>query len=150
MRVWRLVRARHVQAPLAGIGAAIAGGRWNSVGVRVGYTSAHRSLALLEMLVHLRTDQVPVDLALLPIDVPDALVTDVARPPAGWNALPWSHVARALGDRWIERGRSLALRVPSVVVPAEYNVLINPAHPRFADVAVRRPEPLAFDRRLLR
>jgi RES domain-containing protein len=150
MQVWRLVRARHADAPLAGVGAAIAGGRWNSVGVRVAYTSQHRSLALLEMQVHLRADQVPDDLALVAIDVPDALVTTLARLPSGWNALPWSTAAREAGDRWVARAESLALRVPSVVVPGESNVLINPAHAAFGRVRIARPEGFGFDRRLLR
>jgi RES domain-containing protein len=70
-------------------------------------------------------------------------------PGAGPNS-PFSAGARTLGGHWVHQARSVALIVPSVVLPAERNVLINPAHPHLRRVRVLPPEPLAFDRRLLR
>jgi RES domain-containing protein len=150
MRVWRLTRAAYARDPLSGLGAARAGSRWNSAGVRLGYASTSRPLAVLEMLVHVTRETVPDDLALIPMDVPDEGIAVLHTPPAGWNELPFSASARAMGDRWAARRASLALSVPSVVLPLERNLLINPLHPDFHTVAVGKPEDIAFDRRLLR
>lgn len=68
----------------------------------------------------------------------------------GWNELPFSSAAREWGDRWVETGASLGMMVPSVVMPREWNVLINPGHSGFAAVRILQPETAAVDRRLLR
>jgi RES domain-containing protein len=120
VRVWRITRSVHAAHPLSGEGAARAGNRWNSKGVRIGYTSTSRPLAVLEML------------------------------PGNWNALLWSESGRAAGDRWARESQSAALLVPSVVLPAERNLLINPLHPEFSKVKIQAPERHAVDRRLLR
>jgi RES domain-containing protein len=85
---------------------------------------------------------------LIPVDVPDDLI-DEPEIPSGWNALPESAAARHLGDRWIESAASVAVLVPSVILPADKNILINPAHPDFGKVRVLPVEAFAFDRRLL-
>ena len=149
MLAWRLTRRTHIHEPLSGIGAARFGNRWNSPGVRMGYTSSSRPLAVLEMLVHVSRNTVPRDPMFIPIDVPDELIHEVAIP-SGWNALPESAAARHLGDRWIERGASVAMLVPSVILPAEKNVLINPVHADFGRIRILPVEPFTFDRRLLR
>jgi RES domain-containing protein len=145
---WRLTRRGHIHDPLSGAGAARAGSRWNSPGVRMGYTSSSRPLAVLEMLVHVSRNTVPLDPVFIPIDVPDELIHEAAIA-SGWNSLPESAVARHLGDRWIERGASVAMLVPSIILPAERNVLINPAHPDFGRVRILPVESFTFDRRLL-
>jgi len=150
VRVWRLTRLPHSQEPLSGLGAAKAGNRWNSPGVRVAYTSSSRPLAVLEMLVHVSRDTVPADPVLIPIEVPDPLIAVATQLPGDWNALPYSAGARRLGDRWAKDSRSVALLVPSVVLPAERNLLINPVHPDFPRVEVLAAEHFCFDRRLLR
>jgi len=69
--------------------------------------------------------------ALFEIEIDDALVETLAKPPEGWDLRPPSHASRAVGDRWLRDRRSVALRVPSVIVPQSWNVLINPAHKEF-------------------
>ena len=150
MRGWRLTRPRYQRDPLSGFGAARAGSRWNSPGVRVGYASTSRPLAVLEMPVHVGRDAVPDDLVLIPIEVPDELVEQAANLPHDWNRLPFSLGARGVGDRWAADGRAVALAVPSVVLPLEKNLLVNPLHPDFLRVGILPPEPFSFDRRLLR
>ena len=150
MRVWRLTRAVYRADPLSGHGAALVGNRWNSPGMRIAYTSTSRPLAVLEMLVHVARDTVPDDSTLIPIDVPDALVAEARDLPSDWADLPYGPEARRFGDLWITQRASVALLVPSVVIPAERNLLLNPAHPRLRRVQVRPAEPFAFDRRLLR
>jgi RES domain-containing protein len=150
MRVWRLTRTAYAADPLTGHGAAIAGGRWNSPGVRMAYASTSRPLAVLEMLVHVTRDTVPPDMVLVPVDVPDRSIAPVPPLPADWLDLPYGAGARRLGDAWIEQKLSLALLVPSVVLQAERNLLLNPAHPDLRRVRVRAVEPMVLDRRLFR
>ena len=149
MRVWRITRSVHAANPLSGEGAARSGSRWNSRGVRIGYTSTSRPLAVLEMMVHVTRDSVPEDIVLIPIDIPASLIAELEAPPKHWNALPWSDPGRHTGDKWAREKKSAALLVPSVVLPAERNLLINPLHPEFARVKVHPPEMHAIDRRLL-
>jgi RES domain-containing protein len=150
MRVWRLTRAVYASDPLSGRGAAVAGNRWNSPGTLVAYTATSRALAALEMLVHVTRETVPPDMVFVPVDVPDRLVQEASGLPADWADLPYGSNARRFGDRWIAAGRSVGLLVPSVVVPAERNLLINPRHRAFTRVRLGPVERFAFDRRLLR
>ena len=149
MRAWRITREIHRPHALSGEGAARVGNRWNSPGVRIAYTSTSRPLAVLEMLVHVTRDTIPENLLILPFNVPDNLVQDAEGLPRDWNALPYSASARRFGDRWAAERRSAALLVPSVVLPGERNLLINPMHPDYPKIAALAPEPFQFDRRLL-
>jgi len=148
MMLWRVTRRVYCANPLTGEGAARAGNRWNSKGVRVAYTSTSRSLAVLEMLVHVTRETVPTDVVLVPVEVPDEFITDMEDIPDGWNEYPWPDTASEAGDRWVREGSSAALLVPSAVLKREENLLINPAHPDFAKVRVHAPEENALDRRL--
>lgn len=57
---------------------------------------------------------------------------------------------RQFGGRWSNAGRSLAVLVPSVIIPIEFNVLLNPTHAGFDAIEWKAPEPFGFDRRLLK
>ena len=150
MRAWRITREIYRPHALSGEGAARVGNRWNSPGVRIAYTSTSRPLAVLEMLVHVTRDTIPENLLILPINVPDSLVQEAEGLPREWNALPYSAAARRFGEHWAAERRSAALLVPSVVLPAERNLLINPMHPDYSKIAALAPERFQFDRRLLR
>jgi RES domain-containing protein len=150
MRAWRLTRAVHASDPLSGRGAAIAGNRWNSPGTRVAYAASSRALAALEMLVHVTRETVPPDLVFVPIDLPDRLVVEATGIPGDWADLPYGPNARRFGDRWVAERRSLGLLVPSVVVPAERSVLVNPQHRAIGRVRIGPVEVFAFDQRLIR
>jgi RES domain-containing protein len=102
------------------------------------------------MLVHVTRDTVPDDPVLMALQVPDSLIGEVASLPADWSGLPYSPGAQRLGDRWVQEGRCVALLVPSVVLPAERNLLLNPEHPDFRRVKILESEAFVFDRRLLR
>lgn len=147
MRVWRI--SNH--ADLGGRGGLLADGRWHHAGRPVLYCADHPSTALLEVLVHLDFDDVPAQLRLMAIDVPDdASLREIAPDdlPAGWR--DDTALTREIGTRFLETGEHLALRVPSAVLPAARNILLNPRH-READ-AMRIAEVIAapFDRRLIR
>lgn len=150
MQVWRITRAAHTA--LDGEGARRIGGRWNSPGVAVVFTATHLSLAALEYLVHIDIEEVPDDLVALGIEVPDDAVElhlDADDLPSNWRMVLQSEECRAIGDAWAKGQESLFLRVPSVIIPEEDNLLINPAHPRAAAVRIVSERPFSYDPRLL-
>jgi len=150
--IWRLAREAH-QA-LDGEGARLNGGRWNSEGVAVVYASASLSLAVLEYLVHVEPSLIPADLVAMEIELPDdptlGAIVDPALFPAGdWRTYPAPEWQAELGDLWVEDETFLWLAVPSAIVPEEHNVLLNPQHPRMADVRTVGTRSFRFDRRLV-
>lgn len=149
MRVWRLTKAKYAATAFDGEGARLHGGRWNRPGRAVAYASDSAALATLEQLVRVQDVRLLKGFVLIPAEVPDDAVDalDVTRLDASWRRHPPLESTMDAGDDWLTAGSTLALRVPSVVVPGE-NVLINPAHPRFAEVRIGEPVVDAFDERL--
>jgi len=152
MLVYRIATSTHVN-DLSGEGARLHGGRWNHRGTAVIYTSETRSLATVELLVHVSLSFAPTDLKMATIEVPDEPapeVVDVAALPPNWRGFPAPPELADLGTSWVRSGRSLLLRVPSAVVEHEHNILINPAHPDIARIALAGVEDFLLDRRLAR
>lgn len=143
---WRLVRPEQgtFERAFSGEGARLYGGRWNAPGRRVVYLSASLALAALETLVHADRHAFERDYLAFRLELPDTAVLSLpgAELPAAWRARPVSPAARAVGNAWLQDAASLALWVPSVVVPIERNLLVNPGHPDWR--AVRPSEPVAF------
>ena len=153
MQVWRLAKTRYAASPFDGEGARLYGARWNSRGTRVAYASDSSALAVLEVVVHLSGGGgSPAGYSLISATVPDAMIEelDPATLPKDWNVSPIPPSVQLLGDQWIATGRSLALRVPSVIVEGGFILLINPEHKGFARVSVQSISAYAFDPRLLR
>jgi RES domain-containing protein len=148
--VHRLCRAAH--RALDGEGAFRFGGRWNRPGTAAVYGSSTLSLAALEYLVHLEIPQAPTDLVSLTISLPDPSIhrLDRAELPAEWRSVPEHPWCADFGTRWLAAGTTLALQVPSALIPEETNLLINPAHPGFSGVKVLSERPFRFDPRLYR
>jgi RES domain-containing protein len=151
IRAWRLIKAEHADDAFAGEGARRGGGRWNSKGVRVVYTSGSLSLATLEVMVHAPFYSALKNYACIPIDFDPNLSQSITIEdlPAKWKADPIPQSVKELGDRWIQNQESVILKVPSVIIPVEYNFLINPSHPEFKKVVIHSPQKFAFDPRLL-
>jgi RES domain-containing protein len=137
---------------LAGIGAERSGGRWNRKGTRMVYASTSRALACLETLVHLGAGDLPLNRYLVLITVADAIwAARAAFDPVahvGWDAEPAGLVSLDWGTNWAAGGTSLLAEVPSVVVPEELNVLINPRHPDAASLAATKVRKWTYDARL--
>jgi RES domain-containing protein len=152
MLVWRLSTLEDRSRAFDGEGARLFPGRWNHEGVAVVYTSAHLSLAALELLVHLDQRHLQRPLFAFSVELPEESLETVtqARLPAGWAASAPSDATKTLGSEWAQGKRSLALAVPSAVVPQELNVLLNPAHPRFGELTMSGPQAFSFDPRLRR
>jgi RES domain-containing protein len=152
LRAWRLVKERHAETAFDGEGARLYGGRWNSPGKRVVYTSGALSLAALETLVHLDPAlSLPRFLA-FSVHIQESDITSVMLPAnyAMIGPLPALTITRQLGDQWIDEGRYLALSVPSAIVPQEFNILLNPLHPRFVSLVISPPVAFAVDARFRR
>jgi RES domain-containing protein len=151
IRAWRLVKARYAATAFDGEGARLYGARWNSQGIRVAYASESVSLALLETLVHLQSLVFLGSYALVGLRFPEELLEtlDSSKLPANWRDYPAPLDVQGIGDRWAAGARSLALSVPSVIVPSARNFLINPMHPDFERVTIDPAEPFDFDLRLL-
>jgi RES domain-containing protein len=151
MRVVRLLKARHAASALDGEGARKAGGRWNAPGVPVVYCATSLSLAVLELLVPVDALDLPDDLLALQVELPEDLPTERLLPgdlPSNWRQEAGRAALRGLGAAWLKAGSSAALFVPSVVVPAEWNLLINPRHPGAARIRVADQAPFTLDPRL--
>lgn len=149
---WRLAKERHAETAFDGEGARIYGGRWNSPGRRVVYTSGSLALAALETLVHLDTALPLPRFIAFSLQLPREEIEQASLPHnyASDGLLPSLQETRRLGDHWIDEGRHLALLVPSVIVPQEFNLLLNPLHPRFPRLSIAAPVAFNLDARLRR
>jgi RES domain-containing protein len=150
IRAWRLTRRVHATPPIEaynGAGAERRGGRWNRLGTRAAYASSTRSLAALEYLANVDPEDLPDDLVFAGATFGERDV-ESRDPPAGWDAVG-SIAAVEYGESWLRSRRSLALSVPSAIVQAERNYVINPEHERARTLAVDELETFAFDARLL-
>ena len=156
-QAWRI----GVEAPpygaddLSGAGAKATGGRWNEAGVPVVYTSRNVALACLETLVHLKAGGLPLHRHLVRIAIPDDLwaaarIETSATLPAGWDAEPPGRASIAFGTDWLKARETAVLIVPSVIVPEEANVLINPAHPDSGRISAAKARRWLYDPRLTR
>lgn len=150
--VWRIaVEADTCSAnDLRGASAKITGGRWNSKGKPVVYCATNIALATLETVRYIRSGRFPLNRFLVRVDIPQVvwdrrLVLDPL--PGGWDAIPAGLAARKAGDRWIASAASALLLVPSVIVPDEYNVLINPRHPDAAAISAKTLKRWVYDPR---
>jgi RES domain-containing protein len=148
---WRIVKSRYASTAFDGEGARLYGGRWNSPGTRMVYTSSTISLAVLEVLVHLQEASILSSYSLISASFNDVFVEHVDRStlPDGWRTYPAPSELQHIGDEWVRSRSSAVLEVPSVIVERESNYLLNPTHPNFSSLVIGEPEPFTFDERLL-
>jgi len=150
--VWRLARPRYA-GDLEGLGNATTGARWNSPGRGVTYASFNLSLCVLESFVHLSPElrtNLP-EVAAVRIAIPDSasqLDIALADLPSDLGSGETARRCRSLGDAWLDGGEHLVCTMPSMIVPQERNVMINPAHELMDRVRIVSVEPFRFDPRL--
>jgi RES domain-containing protein len=97
--------------------------------------------------------EIPTDRYLVEIEIPDSLkiqTLSIADLPKNWNAHPPSIFTQNLGDIFVQKLKASVLKVPSSIVPQEFNLLINPNHPDAHKIEVISKERLAFDPRIVR
>ncbi len=151
MQLYRIAKDTFIK-DLTGIGAKTVGGRWNRKGTAILYTSTTAALSTLEVLAHLPPAYFPDDMAMAIIEIPDKEVSvlDTSLLPKEWNQIPPPTTLHEITEDWIENNNSLGLVVPSIIVPREQNVLINPLHPNFSKLKLKEIEAYSFDSRLLK
>ena len=149
---WRITKQKHVKTAFTGDGARLYGGRWNSRGRLVVYTSESRALALAEILVHLESVGVLSRYVVLQVEIDESYIVDLDLRdlPKNWQAKPAPKRLQTLGDTWLDSGRSAVLRVPSAIVGGEFNYLLNPLHPDFSKLRFHAPEKFPIDTRLVK
>ena len=149
---WRIVKAKHAASAFSGDGARRFGGRWNSPGVAVVHTADSMSLAMLEMLVQLQSQELLKRYLMIEVDFDDSLLTKVAPSdlPRSWRRSPPPAAIQRIGDDWVAESESAVLGVPSVIAPTEWNYLLNPAHSDFAKIGIGPKKRIRFDPRLIK
>src|SRR3954471_20359604 len=149
MIVYRLVRKKWAN-DLSGEGARLYGGRWNHVGTPCLYTSESRSLAVLEYTVNINIDDIPLSLKLVTIEIPDNAIGTIAanQLPPNWNTSPVPAAARTFGTNLLKTNADLTFRMPSVIIPREFNYVINPLHRRKSEIKIIDIEDFVYDARI--
>jgi RES domain-containing protein len=150
--IWRIVQRKYAHEAFSGEGSAKYGSRWNHKRTAVVYASQSESLAQLEVLVRANRAK---DLALyviIEVQVPEELIEILEQNelPENWRATPEPNSTRDIGTKWVVERSSAVLAVPSVVVPSEFNYLLNPAHPDFSEIKIGKPKPIDWDPRLVK
>ena len=150
MQAYRIVKRRHAAEAFTGEGAGAHGGRWNHPGIPMVYAAHTRALAAMETLAHFAGAERRIEFVVFGIEIPDRLVSVVSPGdlPMGWRSREPSSITQDLGSAWQREGKSVALAVPSVLIPEELCVLLNPEHADTARVVVSFPDPFEFDERL--
>ena len=152
MEVFRLSREKF-SSPLSGVGAAIKGARWNSVGIEMIYTAANRSLAMAEVAVHFSVSTIPDDYLIITNFIPDDISMkkiELSELPPNWNAFPHPQTTQSVGDKFILENKYCVLQIPSSVTLGDYNLLINPNHIDFKKINIIEITKFTFDQRLFK
>lgn len=152
MLLYRICRFTYAQS-LSGAGAGLYGGRWNPVGTNLLYTAGSISLACLEYLVHNYHLLAAQDICLVKIAVKTPAAIHEVSPetlPADWQEKTYTPLStQEIGREFVREGSKYMLKVPSAVVPDEYNYLLNPAHPDHESTLIREQlYPFEMDERL--
>ena len=146
---YRIVQAEWARNAMNGEGAWLHGGRWNPPGLHAVYLAESRALAALEIIVHAPREVMSLDWRIIEVEVPDELIQAVllADLPAGWQALPSSLKARNFGAAWLRARKALAIRLPSVIIPEEHSLMLNPRHEDVVKLRVSKPKKFRLDPR---
>ncbi|MBE8232352.1 MAG: RES family NAD+ phosphorylase [Endozoicomonadaceae bacterium] len=143
---YRLVKKKWISSAFDGEGAKLFGGRWNSAGHNCVYATSSESLAVLEILVHVRDNTILSQYTMLSLNIDEKFILshDPEGLPTNWNANPPPEETALYGDGWLDSGVSAALSLPSSIIPREKNFLLNVNHPDFDEILATATQ-LDFD-----
>lgn len=147
MTVFRIASSKYPAND--GKGASLYGGRWNRKGTAVIYTAESRALCALEIMAN--AEELGNDYVVIAIEIPEGTFIrklSISELPAGWDIAEPIEATRSIGTRWAHELETAVLRVPSAVIPREFNYILNPLHPDFSTFRFSEPEPFYFDDRL--
>ena len=147
---YRIVQEHWAATAWDGEGARLYGGRWNLPGVAAVYLAESRALAALEILVHAPREALRLKWVVTELDVPESLIERIppAKLPGNWQLRPSSSQAQTFGTRWLKDYQNLSLLLPSVIIPEEHSLLLNPLDPIMREMKPGKPRPFSFDPRL--
>lgn len=138
MAMWyRASRTENAQIVFSGDGGLYVAGRWNHLGKRIVYCSESIALCTLEWLAHHGLSVSGFNYYRYSINIPDKLITKFSHSemPKDWDAIPSTDATRDFAEEHLfSSKKSLAIAIPSVIVPEEYNLVINPLHMAFHGV----------------
>ena len=111
-------------------------GRWNSDGKMVLYTSENISLALLENMIYRAGSGFNSDYKIMVIEVLNEKIEEIniKKLPNNWRELDAYSELQEMGNHWYNQQNNLMLKVPSVILPENFNFIINTIHPEFSKV----------------
>jgi RES domain-containing protein len=146
---YRIVQAAWARNAMNGEGAWLHGGRWNPPGLHAVYLAESRALAALEIIVHAPREVMSLDWRIIEVEVPDELIqsASIADLPAGWQNLPSSLTAQNFGAAWLRARKALALKLPSVIIPKEHTLMLNPRHEDVVKLRLSKPKEFRLDPR---
>ncbi len=150
MQLWRICKNSYAATAFSGNGSLLVPGRWHD-GARMVYTATSIALASVEVFVNINRFAEPLDLVLMEANLPVHLLPEELQDgtlPSAWREE--IKLTQAIGMEWFASRRSVALRVPSAAVMGDWNVLLNPEHPDFAQITMANPQPFRFDTRMFR
>lgn len=153
MIFYRITKKQHASDAWTGNGAKLFGGRWNHKGYPAVYVSSAISLACLEILVHAQRENLLDQYRVFSIEIPDNLIEYLEEHhlPDNWRRDPAPISTMDIGTGWLNSQESLALIIPSTIIPAENNAILNPLHPRFSSCLKKVTEQeFVFDKRFIK
>lgn len=149
--VWRILKEKYAGTSFTGDSAALYPGRWNGDGVKMVYTAGSLSLSALELFVHLQNDGIGIRFVCFEVGIPGRVKIGelgAGSLPKDWRSCPAPESTQLIGTNWANSKDSLILKVPSVIIPSEYDYLINPLHPDFSLLKISDPILFSFDQRM--
>ena len=152
MEIYRLAQKDY--ATLDGMGGMFSSGRWHQRDVKVTYAASSRSLAVLERFIHCAPTTIP-NMVMITIFVPDDIAYEhlvSSQLPDNWDTITASDQddTQALGMDFLTKNKHAYLKVPSAIVPHEYNYILNPNHPDSPRIIINEVHPYQFDARYQR
>jgi len=149
MEVYHLGKTKFAEQ-LTGEGAKLHGGRWNLSGYPCLYTSGSRALSVLEYAANVHLEEMPFSLSITVYSIPDKSWKEFSMNdlPQNWLQIPAPEETKEWGSHFLQQAKFLALKVPSVIIPSEFNFILNPLHPDFKKVNIKEVHSFTFDARI--
>ncbi len=154
MKVFRITKDKY-KDDLSGKGAELFGGRWNPIGYPALYTSENRALCALEILAHTPKDFLPPKYIIQSILIPKMLEKEIVdiklkNLPPEWNLIQPDESTENFGLRYFNEKNKLGIKVPSVIIQQESNIILNPLHKLYSNIKTIDMIDFHIDERLLK
>lgn len=146
MKVFRICREEYANA----LKASGRMNRWNKDGQYVIYAAESRALCALELLAHTNGVVPAGHYKTMVIEIPESGIKEIGTNelPVNWKSVKAYPLLQRMGSEWYEIQEQLLLKVPSVLIPFEFNYAINTRHPGFKQVRIEALESFFWDDRL--